>query len=567
MSVGAAIRKLADDLVDVSLRDDPFWASFMDIEGYDDKVPDLSPAAQETWRNQIVDILVRCGEVQADPADAESGVLLSAVRDKALRSLAAADSRVAEFSVTTFPLAGPSRVLLVASRTQLRDPDAAGAYVRRCRRLPAYLDQYTQLVQAAANEGLLPVAPLVSDAIRQLQEHIADPEHDPMVSRRPPEGWSGAEAWQDELHEVVRDEVRPAIARYLDLLTSLLPKCRPPENAGLLYVPGGVAAYACRVRVGTTLPLDPDEIHAIGLSDLAEFEEQIAELGQDVLGALGIADVRAQLRADATRQSWDSAGAMAGAAEAIKRAEEVLPDLFHAPLPPPCGVDAMPAHMAQFGAPPYYSPPARDGSRPGAYLLNTAVPGAAGSWALEATAFHEAVPGHHSQFARLQQMAQLPRLLASFSVVPHSEGWGLYAEQLADEFGLYSDDAQRLGMLGCAAWRAVRLVVDTGIHARGWSRERALQFALAHSPFPESFVTPEIDRYIAVPGQALGYHIGKREILRLRDLAKAQLGAAFDIRDFHSAVLDHGALPLPVLGQVVAAWITARSGNGASAGG
>jgi uncharacterized protein (DUF885 family) len=211
--------------------------------------------------------------------------------------------------------------------------------------------------------------------------------------------------------------------------------------------------------------------------------------------------------------------------------------------------------MAGFGAPPFYSPPARDGSRPGAYLFNAVDPGQAGSWALEATAFHEAVPGHHVQFARLQALRHLPLMLTAFYVVPHGEGWGLYAERLADEFGLYSDDIQRLGMLSCAAWRAVRLVVDTGLHARGWSRERAREFALAHSPMPENFVDAEIDRYIAVPGQALGYLVGQREILRLRDHARTRLGAAFDIRDFHSAVLDHGSLPLRVLTEVVGEWL------------
>jgi uncharacterized protein (DUF885 family) len=163
------------------------------------------------------------------------------------------------------------------------------------------------------------------------------------------------------------------------------------------------------------------------------------------------------------------------------------------------------------------------------------------------------------QFSRLQLLPQLPLLVTAFYVVPHGEGWGLYAERLADEFGLYSDDTQRLGMLACAAWRAVRLVVDTGLHARGWSRGRAREFALAHSPMPAAFVDAEIDRYIALPGQALGYLVGQREILRLREDARSRLGAAWDIRDFHSAVLDHGSLPLTVLGQVVAEWVTATA--------
>ena len=162
------------------------------------------------------------------------------------------------------------------------------------------------------------------------------------------------------------------------------------------------------------------------------------------------------------------------------------------------------------------------------------------------------------QFSRMQLLARLPLLLTAFYVVPHGEGWGLYAEQLADEFGLYSDDTQRLGMLSCAAWRAVRLVVDTGLHSRGWSRARAREFALAHSPMPADFVDAEIDRYIALPGQALGYLVGKQEILRLRDKARSQLGADYDIRDFHAAILDHGSLPLTVVGQVVDEWVDSR---------
>jgi uncharacterized protein (DUF885 family) len=220
------------------------------------------------------------------------------------------------------------------------------------------------------------------------------------------------------------------------------------------------------------------------------------------------------------------------------------------------GVTTLP--LAESGIAPMYSPLARDGSRAGAYLFNHVNPGPAGSWALEATAFHEGVPGHHAQFARLQLVPDVPLLLSAFFVVAHGEGWGLYAERLADEYGVYSDDLQRLGMLGGAAWRAMRLVVDTGLHARGWSRTRALAFALAHTPMPESF-SAEIDRYIAMPGQALGYLVGQREILRLRDYTRARLGAAWDIRDFHAAILDHGSLPLPVLLRVVEAWVTSAT--------
>jgi len=554
MTAAPAIGTLAGELAGVLLSGDPFAASFMSVPGYEDAVPDLSPEYQQAWRGRLVDVIARCAETEADPADTASRVLLETARDTAARELAAAEARVYEFSVTTFPLGGPSLVLLTASRTSVGDQESAVAYLARCRQIPGYLDEHAARLRTAARDGLLPVAPLVSDAISQLQHHLSHPEQDPMLAHRPPEGWAGAAAWRDDVEGVVRDEVRPALSRYAGLLAELLPQSRPPERAGLLYTPGGVAAYACCVRNGTTLPFDPDELHRIGLDALAEIEEQIGELGRRALGAADAAEVMVRFRKDPEMTAPDGAAAMARAAAAIARAEERLPDMFRPPLPPPCAVDPMPPHMAEFGAPPYYSPGARDGSRPGAYLFNDVRPGQAGSWALEATAFHEGMPGHHAQFARVQLLPDLPMLLSGFYVVPHGEGWGLYAERLADELGLYSDDTQRMGMLGSAAFRAVRLVVDTGLHARGWSRERAREFALAHSPFPEEFIGAEIDRYIALPGQALGYLTGQREILRLRDEARSRLGAAFDIRDFHSAVLDHGSLPLPVLRQVVENW-------------
>jgi uncharacterized protein (DUF885 family) len=556
MAVTESIAALADELTEVLLRADPFWASFMSISGYEDAVPDLSPEVLQAWRGRLVDIIVRCGPREADATEVGDRVLLEAVRDTAARYLAAADSRLEEYSVTTFPLGGPSRMLLIASRTRVHDRESAAAYLTRCRRIPAHLDQCTVMLRTAVGDGLLPVAPLVDNAIKQLYDHLSHPARDPLLTHQGPEGWAGAARWREEIERVVRDDIRPAIGRYCDLLAELLPRSRPPERAGLLHVPGGVAAYACCIRNGTTIAFDPDELHRIGLAALAEIEERIAQLGRHALGTSDLDDITARLRDDAASAGGE---AMARAAVVVCRAQERLADIFRAPMPPPCAVEPMPPHLAEFGAPPYYSPPARDGSRPGAYLFNNIRPGQAGSWALEATTFHEAVPGHHAQFARLQLMPHLPRLLTAFYVVPHGEGWGLYAEQLADELGLYSDDTQRLGMLGCAAWRAVRLVVDSGLHARGWTRDEAREFALAHSPMPPDFVDAEIDRYIAVPGQALGYLVGQREILRLRDEARCRLGAAFDLRDFHSAVLDHGSVPLTVLRRIVAEWVAATA--------
>jgi uncharacterized protein (DUF885 family) len=557
-----AIIGLAEELAQTHLWNNPFGASLLGISGYDDAVPELSPPARQAFRDRLVDVVVGCERLEADAGDLDSRVVLAATRDDATRALGMVDSRVEEFTVSTLPfggVSGPAVMLLAAARASVIDAASATAYLTRCRRLPTYLDQCGERLRTAAASGLLPVAPLVEGVIGQLRDHLTHPDRDPLLGHRPPQGWHGVAAWREQLERVVGDQVRPALARYLDLLVELLPSCRPPERAGLLHVPGGVAAYACCIRNGTTLPMDADELHRLGLTALAEVEDRIAEVGSRALGARDAAEAMARLREDPSLQAAAGHDPMAAAAAAITRAEQRLADLFHPPLPPPCTIQAMPQHLAASGAPPMYLPPARDGSRPGAYLFNQVDPGPAGGWALETTAFHEAVPGHHAQYARLQLVADLPLLLTAFGVVAYGEGWGLYAEQLADEFDLFADQIQRLGMLALAALRAVRLVVDTGLHARGWSRTRALAFTLAHTPMPEPLMRVEIDRYIAMPGQALGYLVGQREILRLREHAHRRLGAVFDLRDFHAAVLDHGSLPLPVLSQVVDAWVTSAA--------
>ena len=558
MAAGGPLVALAERLAEALLRNDPFLASYLGVSGYDDAVPDLSPQARAAWRDSLVEVLIRCERLELDVAGLDEQVLLGAVHGHATQALAAVDSRVEEFSVAPVPMGGLPFMLLVTARASVTDASSASAVLSRCQRIPAYVDQCAGQLTAAARGGLLPVAPLVEDVIKQLRDYVTHPARDPLLALRPLEGWDGADAWRDELARAVRDGIYPALGRYIDLLADLLPRSRPPERAGLLYVPGGVAAYACCIHNGTTLASDADQIHRIGLTALTEVEQRIAELGGRILAAGSAGEVMARLRSDPSLTAAQQ-DVMSRAAAAISRAENRLTEMFHPPLPPPCRVELMPPQVAESGAPPMYSPPARDGSRPGAYLVNCSNPGAAGAWALEATAFHEALPGHHGQLARLQLLPDLPLLLTAFDFVPHSEGWGLYAERLADEFGLYSDDMQRLGALSLESFRAVRLVVDTGLHARGWSRARALEFALAHTPMPESFLSSEIDRYIAWPGQALGYLIGQRELLRLREDARRQLGKAFDIRDFHSVVLDHGALPLPVLTQVVRAWTTLAS--------
>ena len=244
---------------------------------------------------------------------------------------------------------------------------------------------------------------------------------------------------------------------------------------------------------------------------------------------------------------------MAVAEASLARAVAAIPAWFGRLPRADCEVVRMQPHEEQHSTIAYYREPPQDGSRPGRYYVNTYAPETRPRYEAEALAFHEAVPGHHLQVAIGQELEQLPAFRRHAETTAFVEGWGLYSERLADEMGLYSGDLDRIGMLSYDAWRASRLVVDTGMHALGWSRGQAIDFMTAHTALGLNNIANEVDRYIGWPGQALAYKIGQLEIRRLRTEAEAALGAAFDIRRFHDAVLGHGALPLCVLRESVGA--------------
>jgi uncharacterized protein (DUF885 family) len=369
----------------------------------------------------------------------------------------------------------------------------------------------------------------------------------------PPEGWDGAAAWRVELEAAAGEGIMPAVARWRDQLLELRPKARADDAAGVSALPGGAADYERAIAVHTTLPLSADDLHRIGLEELARLEERARELG----ATIGLPDLDAVRKASReSTAALDPDAALAAAQAAVRRAEARAHDIMPLPLPEPCAVTPMSQAVAESGMAPHYTRPKEDGSRPGTYWFNTLARAGAG-WDLEAVAFHETVPGHHSQLARQQQLDGLP-LLQQLSITVHSEGWGLYAERLAGEFGLYSSVEAEIGSVYVEMHRAVRLVVDTGLHALGWTRQQAREFLLEHVALAETFLLAEIDRYIVWPGQALAYLVGQREILRLREAARASLGTAFDLSAFNGALLDHGNVPMPVLDRVIENWVAAR---------
>jgi len=549
-------RDLADRFHQRWLEANPFAATMYGIPGYDDLVPDESEEGAQAWRAEVAQFLREADAIAPEPLTPAEAVTLDCAREAAAQELAIIDMARAEHTVTAMPYAGPTALLALTARTVLVDQAAAEAYLIRLRRSGGWLDQIGERLRAGARKGRLPVAPLVEQAITWAEDVLAAPVPGPVLAPRPPQGWAGAAAWEEERGTVAAEVVKPALARWVATVRDLLPQARPSGQAGLVYLPGGAEDYARAVRIYTTLPLHAEELHQIGLDHIAALEARAVELGAG-LGLSGLDEVFGAL--------LDSAGKIAPveaireAAVAVQRAEARAAEFFPRPLPPPCEVTPMPEVVAVSGAAPHYTPPRLDGGRAGTFWFNTERPTAGTGWDIEVVAFHEAVPGHHLQLSRLQLLTDLPALQRQRSLPVFSEGWGLYAEQLAEEAGLYADDRGLLGSISTSLMRAARLVVDTGLHLFGWSREQALEFLADHVPMPREFLAAEVDRYVAVPGQALAYLTGKLEIIRIREEAQRRLGSGFSLPAFHAAVLDHGSLPMPTLARSITGWLD-RSG-------
>jgi uncharacterized protein (DUF885 family) len=548
-------RDLADRFHERWLRANPFAATMYGIPGYDDLLPDDSEAGQRAWRAEVSEFAREAAEVGQGELTAADAVTLDCVTQAVGQEVGGIDMAAVEYTVTAMQYSGPAAFLALAARTVLVDEAAAENYLARVRASGEWIDQLSDRLRAGASRGRRPVAPLAEQALAAIAAVLAAPGDSPVLTPRPPRGWERAAAWESELQEAVTEAVHPALARWADTVAGLLPDARPADQAGLSWLPGGADDYARAIRIYTTLPLTAGELHQTGLDHVAALEARAVELGKP-LGLAGRADVFAAIRDSCSQIAADDAVALALAA--VRRAEERAPEFFPAPLPPPCAVTPMPDVVALAGAAPHYTPPRLDGGRPGTFWFNTRLPTAGTGWDIDVVAFHEAVPGHHLQLSRLQLLDTLPALQRQRSLPVFSEGWGLYAEQLAEETGLYADERGLLGAVSTALMRAVRLVVDTGLHAFGWSRERAVAYAVEHVPLPPEFMAAEIDRYIVMPGQALAYLTGKLEIERLRAEARRRLGDAFSLPAFHAAVLDHGSLPMPTLERSIRAWADAQ---------
>jgi uncharacterized protein (DUF885 family) len=563
----AALAALSDDFFGVLHGVDPLNATQLGVSGFDRRLPDPSRAGAKAEITALGAIEARLAEI--DRAELDTPQLTTASVLAALAGAARADLEhgLWEANASAQGYVNPQAMAFQAIPTALLDDSSAvDAYLERLSGLGSYFDAIGRRYREATADGRTSAAVGVRQAIEQLEGHLAS---DPASHRlQPPSLPAGVDeaVVRDRVAALITDVVRPALIRlHAVLLDELLPGARGDDAVGISNVPGGRDGYLAAVARHTTTTLTPEEIHAIGLSSLEALQEEWAEVGGRALSETDPARILTRLREDPALRFDSTEAIVATVAGALERAEAARDEWFPHFAIPPCVIEEIDPLEAGNSTLAYYRPPAAGGGRPGAHCVLTAHPEQRFIYEYEALGFHESTPGHHLQVASNQTLEHLPafRRYLDAEVCAYVEGWGLYSERLADEMGLYSSEVFRLGMLSFDALRACRLVVDTGMHHLGWSRERAIDFMWTHTATTRANVTNEIDRYIGWPGQALAYMIGRREIQRLRAEAEADLGPGFDVRGFHGAVLGEGAVPLGVLGDVVQRWVTDERAAGA----
>ncbi len=556
------LAQFADEYWQDRLRADPFEATFLGDRRYDDRVPDTTEDGFQKDIARLRDLRIRLDTAVAKlPVDAESDrVTAAALLGEIDNDLAARACRLHDWTVD--PRDGVHMLIQNLARLQtVTTPEQGRALLSRWRQYGGVIDAHADRLKQARAQGQVAPRAAVLRVVRQLEDLFAS---DPLTWEMGQPARDEHPVWTDAqrtlirhgVNEAVRDILKPALMRYLvTLKNDILPAARPDDRAGILNVPGGSACYRRLIQIHTSLDLDPDVIHTIGIDENAKIRAEILALGERLFGTNDFAAIKRRLREDRGLYFRDREQIEAKATELLNRAQASQVTWIGRLPRTPCVVKRVEAFEEKDTYIAYYRQPAIDGSRPGAYHVNTYQPETRPRFEAEVLAFHESIPGHHTQIALAQELQGIPEFRKHLGVTAFVEGWALYSERLADELGLYSGDMDRLGMLSFDAWRASRLVVDTGIHEKGWSRAQAVSYLRDNTLLADNNIDNEVDRYIGWPGQALAYKLGQRELFAIRHDAERRLGARFDLRSFHDILLSQGAVSLRVLREVVQRWI------------
>jgi uncharacterized protein (DUF885 family) len=549
------VNQLADRFWEAILEQNPTTATMYGDERYDDRLEDPSTAGRLRARALVESTLAAARGIAAADQPLEDRITLDMVRVVCELQIEQDDQRV-DLLRPVDQMGGPQTLLPTIATFQAADtPERFERFIARLRAYPAFMAANIERLQEGIASGLTAPRIVTERTIAQLERLLDTPPQESVVVQV-------ARVANDEDRErvlaVVRDEVIPADQAFLDALRgAYLAASR--EDPGLWSAPNGDALYRTQVLAWTTLALEPSEVHAIGLEELEQIEAERRVISRAQGFGDDTAAYRAHLASDPANIPQSAAELLGRAREDIDRAMALAPRYFGTLPRAGCEVRAVEEYKEKDSPFAYYYPPTTDGSRPGIYYANTYDLGSRAYSKLASTTYHEAVPGHHFQIAmemENERLSTFRRLGSRLVGGAYVEGWGLYSERLADEMGLFRNEAERFGMLDAMAWRAARLVVDTGLHALRWPRQRSIDF-LRGAGLTETDSVIETDRYICWPGQALTYKIGQREIERLRAVIEKRDGTAFDLRAFHDAVLGHGSLPLATLSRELPTWVAA----------
>lgn len=558
----ATVDRLAEAYWQVQLDWFPEAATIYGFAGpRNGRLQDLSPAGFARWEGQLRRFRRTAATIDTAGLDRASRVNLTMLEDQIGSALAERTCRRELWTVDQ--LDGPQVAFSTLAALQaVRTPAERALVLARWRRMAPYLDQHIANLHAGLDRGYGAARISVERVIGQLDRLVAQrPDSSPFYApaRRMD---SKDPAFAKVLLGLVRDSVVPAFRRYRDFLAATyLGRSRP--EAGIQWLPNGVACYRALIRRHTSLDLSADAIHRMGLDEVASIRAEMLEIIRRQFHTENLDSVLRAMPQDSTLTFAGRADVFAAAKQATERMEQTVPSLIGRLPQRRVVLEEMPAYQEQDAPAAYYYPGTADGSRPGRYLVNTYQPRERPRYTAEVLAFHEAVPGHHIQVALSQELPLPAFRRYGPGTTALVEGWALYSERLADEAHMYSGDLDRLGMLFFQSWRACRLVIDTGLHAFGWTRQQAIDYLLGNTGLSRLDAENEVDRYIVDPGQALAYKVGQREITRLRHEAEQALGPRFDLRRFHDAVLDDGAVTLPILAENVQAWIAAvQAGSG-----
>jgi uncharacterized protein (DUF885 family) len=554
------LSRLFEDIWQDKLKHSPEYATYLGDKRYDTELTDLSPRAINDSLRRGRAFIERLATI--DTTGLPQQEQLSA--ELMLRSLIE-DQEAAPFKEWEMPVNQYDGLQLdlpqLADHTSFDTVDDYEHYIARLGKVPLYFTQTMTNMQSGIDEHRTPPQYLMEKVLAQTQAIAAQKLADSpfaMPLKKFPKTVSAAEQKRisDALLDVIARQVMPSYQRFAKFVTLVyMPACR--KDPGIWAISGGDAYYAFRIRQSTTLNKSAAEIHQIGLDEVKRDEAEMLA----IVHKLGFADQKAftaALKANPKEHPVSADALLAAYKGYIAQMQPRLPELFGRLPKAKLEVVEMPAYMAPNQPQAFYDQGTPDGKRPGQVDVNTY------NWAdrslagIEAVAYHEGIPGHHLQISITQELTGLPTFRQQSYYTAYTEGWALYSERLGKEIGFYQDPYSDYGRLEADMWRAIRLVVDTGVHSQHWTRQQMVDYFHDHSGLDETNIQSEVDRYVAWPGQALGYKMGQLKILELRDRAKAALGPKFDLKAFHDEVLDSGALPLDTLEKQVDAWIATQ---------